>query len=112
MMPEAGFLRGRQRLFAEDELAGGNRRQDVFFMRRPPGCYNDRVDVAVVDQRHAIGIGLGANRTCHPLGLFLVDVANRNNPVARQNLGQAADMILPDHARADDADLHRHCLAP
>ena len=42
--PQAGLLGGRQRLLAEDRLAGVDARQHVLLVRRPPGADDHRVD--------------------------------------------------------------------
>ena len=49
--------------------------------------------------RDAVGHALRARR---------VDVGDRDHGAARQHLGQPADVVLPDHADADDPDLDCH----
>ena len=108
---QAGILRGRQRLLAEHRLAGGDAGQHIFLVRTAPRGDDDGIDRLVGDQLLPGGKGLCTRQAVgHGLGPGGVDVGHRDHGAARQHLGQASDMILPDHADADDTHIHGHLV--
>ena len=107
--PAAGLLRGGQRLLAEDRLAGLDRGEDVLLVRRTPGADEDRVDIVGVDQFLTGRVGRRAgNPVGDPLGLVEIDIGDRDDRGPGENRCQPADVVLADHADADDSDVDCH----
>ena len=102
-------FRGRERLFAEDGLAGFDRRQHERRMRRTPRGHDHRLDFPGEDEVFAKGEDLDAaeERSGLPRPRF-VDIADRDHVRAGDCGRQPADMLLADHPDADDADVHCH----
>ena len=102
---QAGLLRGRQRLLAEDRLSGRDAGEHIFLVGRAPGGDDDRVDPVVADQLLARREGAGTGQLRATPARGPIDVGDRDDRGPRQHLGQAADVVLADHADADHADL-------
>ena len=97
-----------ERLFAEAGLTGGDAGEHVSPVRRAPGGDDDRLDICRGDQLLAGRVSLGANPRRDLVSLFRVDVADSDYARPRQSGGEAADVVLADHADADHADLQSH----
>ena len=80
-------------------------------MGRPPRRDDDGRDIRGGDQLFARGIGFRAGQARGDrLRLRRVDVADRDDPRAGQDVRQPTDMLLPDHPDADHADIQSHGL--
>ena len=107
--PFAGLPGGRQRLLAEHLLARRDTGQHVLLMGRSPGGNDDRVNPGIGDE---VLPGLMHLHSGQPLDRGLrpiqIHVGDRGDPRPRQHIGESADVVLPDHPGADDADVHSH----
>jgi hypothetical protein len=100
---------GRERLLAEHLLARLDAGQHVLLVRGTPRGDDDRVDLGVRDELLPGLQGLGGGQARrHGLGPFHVHIGHRGDPRAGEHVGQAADVVLPDHSDADDADVECH----
>ena len=78
-------------------------------MGRAPGCDEDRVDACVPDEILGGRVHDGTGQTgCDLPGSGRVDVVDRDHFPAGEDLGDPADVILADHAGADDANPNGH----
>ena len=107
--PFTRLLGGRERLLAEHLLAGGDARQHVLLVGATPGGDDDGIDVRGVDQFLSRLVELGAGDLAHHvLGPNEVHIGDPADPGPGQHLGEAPDVVLPDHPDANDADVHSH----
>ncbi len=96
----------RHRLLAEDRFAGPNRGHYIGCVRISPRRDDDRVNIVGRDEFFAGRISLrSGNFRRDLLGPCGVGVAHCDNSGACKRLGQPANMLLPDLARSDDADV-------
>ena len=102
--------RRRQRLLAEARLPSGDRRQHILLVRRAPGRHEDRVDLRRGDERLARleDFSLWRDLRLDLLGGDAIDVAERDDFTASQDLVDTAGVIPAYRPRADDANSNSH----
>jgi hypothetical protein len=100
---------GGQRLLAEHLLARRDGGEHVLLVRRAPRGDDDRVDLGVVDQLLPGLQRLGRRQVRRDrLGPVEVHIGHRGDAGARDDVRDAPDVVLADHAHADDADVEGH----
>ena len=100
---------GGQRLLAEHLLARRDGGEHVLLVRGSPGGDDDRVHLGVVDELLPGLQRLGRRQVRRDrLGPVEVHVRHRGDTRARDDVRDSPDVVLPDHAHADDADVEGH----
>jgi len=111
--PQAGVPARREWLLAEHRLAGRDRREDLLLVHRAPGSDKYRVHASVGDEILGAGVhGRSGQARGHLPGTGLLDVVDRHDRSAGERPGDPADVVLADHAGADDANPDGHRGSP